>query len=251
MAATIGREQGPGVTVTGGAHAGPILILSASAGAGHMVAAEALRNAFLHLAPGQQVEVVDVLQLTNAFFRRLYAQGYLALVNHAPSAMGWLYEAMDRPNPWFRDWLRVGFQNLNARRTVRNLVRRQPRLIVNTHFLSAEIVAQLRRAGRLQSPQVTITTDFETHRLWVQQPTERYYTATEEGKAYLVLWGVPEQDVLVTGIPVREAFRPPLSRDECRRGIGLATDQPVVLLLCGGFGVGSTRALFHELLRMP
>ncbi len=230
---------------------GPILILSASAGAGHMVAAEALQSAFRERLPHGDVEIIDVLQLSNGFFRRLYAQGYLALVNHAPSAMGWLYEAMDRPDQEYRDWIRTAFQNINTRSTVKYLFRRRPSLIVNTHFLSAEIVAIQRRRYRLSCPQVTVTTDFETHRLWVQPPTERYYTATEEGKAYLVTWGVAPRDVHVTGIPVRAAFNQPISREFARRKHGLRLDQPVALLLCGGFGVGPTGELFRELMRMP
>ena len=51
-------------------------------------------------------------------------------------------------------------------------------------------------------PQVTVTTDFETHRLWVNQPCDHYFTATEEGAAYLSHWGVPAKDISVTGIPI-------------------------------------------------
>lgn len=230
---------------------GRILILSASAGAGHMMAAEALRTTFAAHSPRSEVEVVDVLQMSNPFFRRLYAQGYLALVNHAPSAMGWLYEALDRPNQEYRDRLRTLFQNVNTRSTIAYLTRTQPDLIVNTHFLSAEIVAELRRRGVLKCPQVTVTTDFETHRLWVQSPTEHYYTASEEGKAYVMEWGVPSADVTVTGIPVRPAFNAPLDPAMLRKRYDLAPDQPVVLMLCGGFGVGPTLELLRELLRTP
>ena len=43
-----------------------------------------------------------------------------------------------------------------------------------------------------------MTTDFETHRLWVNQPCDHYFTATEEGARYLAHWGVPAEDVTVT-----------------------------------------------------
>lgn len=229
----------------------PILILSASAGAGHNVAAAALEREFRAQLRGAAVEVIDALKHTNAFFRSLYASGYLGLVNHAPSAMGWLYEATDKPDRYKRTSVRCAFQNLNAGGFVRHVLSRRPRLIVNTHFLPAEIVAQLRRRGRLDCPQVTVTTDFETHRLWAQQPTERYYTATEEGRAYLATWGVDAADILVTGIPVRAEFtRPPPPRADLCRQLGIAADLPVVLVLCGGFGVGPTGQLLGELARM-
>ncbi len=221
------------------------MVLTASAGAGHLVAAEAMRAALQARRPDATVEVHDVLNWTNRFFRALYSQGYLGLVRHAPAAMGWLYDATDRARTK-RDW-RAQFQNLNAGPIQRALIRAAPDLIVNTHFLSAEVVAGLRRRGRLQCPQVTVTTDFETHRLWVQEPTERYYTATEEGKAYLVSWGVTSDNVRISGIPVRPAFANPPSAAAARESCGLKADRPVVLLLCGGFGVGPTEELLQQL----
>ncbi len=228
-----------------------ILILGASAGAGHMIAARAVEHALRTQAPHADIEVLDVLAISNILFRKLYASGYLGLVRHAPAAMGWLYEAMDRPNGRLQDAVRTGIQNLNKLPTVRYLLQRRPRLIVNTHYLPAEIVAQMRRAGQLNCPQVTITTDYDTHRIWVQEPTERYYTATSDGKVYLTTWGAAPDRVLVTGIPVRPGFDTPLDQHAARLRCGLDPARPVVLLLCGGFGVGPTAGLMRELVSMP
>lgn len=229
---------------------GPILILTASAGAGHTVAARALEEQFRMQAPSLRVIVHDFLETTNAFFRALYAKGYLGLVNYAPAAMGLLYDATDQPDRYLRSSLRAWFQNINAHRGMKFLIDHRPRLIVNTHFLPAEIVAHMRKTRRLNCPQITITTDFETHRLWAQSPTERYYTATEEGKAYLLTWGATCEQVRVTGIPVRAAFCSPLSQPDARQRCHLAADRPVLLLLCGGFGVGPIEQLFRELLAL-
>ncbi len=238
----------PRVPSGGLAADGPVLVLTASAGTGHTIAAQAVAEALRAADASLRVEVIDVLQLTNRFFRALYAQGYLSLVNHAPTAMGLIYEATDRPDHRLRDALRSSFQNANARRVTRFLEQRRPRLIVNTHFLPAEIVALQRRTGKLACPQVTITTDFETHRLWVQEPTERYYTATAEGKAYLCTWGVAPERVLVSGIPIRSAFGYTADADALRDKHGVSRDRPLALLLCGGFGVGPTDELLSGLL---
>lgn len=226
----------------------PILILTASAGAGHGVAATAIAEALRARCPHLPVMVHDVLDSASAIFRVLYGGGYLGLVRHVPVAMGWLYDAMDRPGSGVRQGLRSMFQNVNVYRTMRLLITLRPRLIVNTHFLPAEIVAQMRRTRRLKCPQATVTTDFETHRIWVQPPTERYFTATEEGREYLRRWDVPAESVIVSGIPVRAAFEQTLDRAAVRAGLGLAADRPVVLVLCGGFGVGPTADLLDGLL---
>jgi processive 1,2-diacylglycerol beta-glucosyltransferase len=227
-----------------------ILVLTASAGGGHLIAGHALAHALRAGAPGAEVEVIDALALTNALFRQAYAGTYLQLVQHAPAAFGWLYEAMDRPGGGFWDAARGWIQNLNMAPVVRHILGRRPALIVNTHYLPAEIVAHMRRAGQLACPQVTVTTDYETHRMWVQEPTERYYTATEEGKTYLTTWGVEPQRILVTGIPVRPGFEQALGRAVACQRCGLDPGAPVVLVLCGGFGVGPITAMFRELVHM-
>ena len=58
-----------------------ILVLSASVGAGHLRAAQAVELAIKEIAPDASAQNLDVLELTNAAFRRLYAKSYLDLVN--------------------------------------------------------------------------------------------------------------------------------------------------------------------------
>ena len=61
-----------------------ILVLSASVGAGHLRAAQAVELALRQLDPSAVVKNVDVLEYTNAAFRRVYGKAYLDLVNKAP-----------------------------------------------------------------------------------------------------------------------------------------------------------------------
>src|SRR5258708_5335764 len=227
-----------------------ILVLSASVGAGHLRAAQAVELALCELDPVAVVKNVDVLELTNATFRRVYGKAYLDLVNHAPHALGYFYDLMDRKPSDQRksDRLRLAVEKLNLRAFIRFLRSEPWDVVVNTHFLPAEIIASLRTKGELATPQLTATTDFETHRLWVNQPCEHYFTATDEGAAYLEHWGVPAADVSVTGIPIHPLFSRSKPRDECLRRQGLAGDRPIVLQLAGGFGVGPIEQIYRAVM---
>ena len=229
-----------------------ILVLSASVGAGHMRAAQAVELALKQLAPEANVRNVDVLTLTNAAFRRVYGKAYLDLVNLAPHVLGYIYDHMDKPRSADskRDKLRLAFEKVNLK-DFTDLMKQGPYdVVVNTHFLPAEIIASLRRDGKLDVPQITATTDFETHRLWVNQPCDEYTTATDEGAAYLRHWGVPGETIHVTGIPIHPVFSRPKDRRECLERQGLAGDRPVVVQLAGGFGVGPIGKLFGALLEV-
>lgn len=225
----------------------PILILSASAGAGHVVAARAVESAFHALAPRVPVESHDVLAWASPLFRRIYSDGYMAIVRRAPALMGVLYERMDRRAGTPGDRLRRWIQKIGCRGIERETLARRPRLVVHTHFLSAEIVAGLRRRRLLACPQFTITTDFDVFRLWVQPPTERYFAATDAARDQLKSLGVEEPAITVSGVPIRAGFEPPLDRGDVRRRHALAPDRAVVLLLCGGYGGEAAEALLRAL----
>jgi processive 1,2-diacylglycerol beta-glucosyltransferase len=228
-----------------------ILVLSASVGAGHLRAAEAVEAALRQLVPQATVKNVDVLQLTNRLFRRFYSKFYLDLANKAPHVLGYFYDTFDRPSRSGKnrgDRLRLVLEKLNLRPFIRFLHAEPWDLVINTHFLPAEIIASLRKKGKIDLPQVTVTTDFETHRLWVNQPCERYFTATTEGAMYLQSWGVPAADTVPTGIPIHPVFSTPKERAACLARHGLATDRPVVLQMAGGFGVGPIEKLYRGLL---
>lgn len=229
-----------------------ILVLSASVGAGHMRAAQAVELALKQVVPDATVRNLDVLEMTNAAFRRIYGKAYLDLVNKAPHALGYFYDMLDRPSLSGKnrtDRLRLALEKLNLKAFMRFLQDEPWDLVINTHFLPAEIIASLRKKDRLDLKQVTVTTDFETHRLWVNQPCERYFSATEEGGLYLHSWGVPaEVDAIPTGIPIHPVFSEPKDRAGCLQRQGLTGDRPVVLQLAGGFGVGPIGRLYHALL---
>jgi len=233
-----------------GAASKKILVLSASVGAGHMRAAQAVELALRELAPDADIRNVDVLTLTNAAFRRVYGKAYLDLVNHAPHFLGYIYDLLDKPRDpdSKRDKMRLVVEKLNLTKFTALMGEEHWDAVVNTHFLPAEIIASLRRDQKLSVKQITVTTDFETHRLWVNQPCEHYTTATDEGAAYLNHWGVPAEHTHVTGIPIHPVFATPKSRDECVQRQGLAGDRKIILQLAGGFGVGPIEKLYEGLL---
>ena len=226
-----------------------VLVLTASAGAGHVVAADALADALRRLRPDAVVQTHDVLESATEFFRHLYGGGYLLLARHAPNAFGWLYDATDRPPRRWTERLRRGFQWSQLRATMRRIRSFAPDLILNTHFLPAELVAHLRRRRRLDCPQATVATDFEAHRLWYADPVERFYVASALAVEQLVRWGAPRERIRITGIPVRRAFCQPLARTDARDALRLPQEKPIVLVLCGGFGVGPAAQIVAELRR--
>src|SRR5260370_36735429 len=121
-------------------------------------------------------------------------------------------------------------------------------VIFTPPFLPAEIIAKLKRGKKFATPQMTVVTDFETHRLWVNEPCAHYFTATEEAAIHLHSWGVPESAMSITAIPIHPAFSKCRGRNECLKRHGLVGDRPIVLQLSGGFGIGPIEKIYRAIM---
>jgi processive 1,2-diacylglycerol beta-glucosyltransferase len=227
-----------------------VLLLSASAGAGHVRAAQALERAFVEIGEetGERCEVhhFDILNYTNKVFRHLYSKAYIDLVNKMPEVPGWFYDKLDKP--WKNERRRLALDKLNTRPLVKLLRQHQPDLIVCTHFLPAEIVSWLKAKERLSSRQVIIVTDFDVHAMWLVHHYEHYFVAIEEARVYLEALGIPPEKITVSGIPIDPVFAQVKDKQAMRAKHGLAADRTTILLSAGGFGVGSVDALIAALM---
>ena len=226
-----------------------LLVLSASAGAGHLRAAEAVEAACRAAYPVAEVANVDMLTLTPAPFRRVYGKGYLDFVNRAPELLGILYDRTNRPpkNP-SAEAIGRALQRLNTRPFVKYVADFAPDVVCHTHFLPAEILAHERRRGRLRVPQAVVVTDFEVHRFWRCPEVDRYFVPREDNRVHLHALGVPEDRIEVSGIPIHPVFAITPDRRRLQRKHGLSAAKPLLLVLCGGFGVGPVEALVRALL---
>ncbi len=228
--------------------AAKILILSASVGAGHLRAAQALENAFTQ--HGATVRNIDILTLTSDLFKKAYSKTYMELVNRAPHVVGYFYDLTDKPANPGKDGLRALVQKINLK-PVQTIIASQPwDCIVSTHFLPADLIATMRRTKKSTQKHVTVVTDFDAHALWVNQPCDRYYVATEDAAASLQHWGVPIGDISTTGIPIMPAFSSAMTRDAAKKKLEYAPARPVILLLGGGFGLGPIERAYNQLLTM-
>lgn len=224
-----------------------VLLLSATSGAGHMRAAQALEKAFL--ARGDcTVEHIDALRYVSKLFQRVYDKAYISMVRRAPELMGLLYERTDQP--WQHLRPRLALDRLNTGPMIRLLKRVQPDLCVATHFLPAEIIAWLIAKKKLSAHNAIVVTDYDVHAMWLCRTVDRYYVAIEEAAQYLTHIGVPREKIFVKGIPIDPVFAVPLTRAEARKHLGLDRDATVILFSAGGYGLGPIELLVKELLEL-
>ncbi|MCA9790270.1 MAG: UDP-N-acetylglucosamine--LPS N-acetylglucosamine transferase [Candidatus Eremiobacteraeota bacterium] len=223
-----------------------IAIFSASVGAGHTRAAEAL--SIVGQERGLEVVHHDTLDFMPRAFRALYRDAYLDMVGRAPRVFGWLYDLTDRPfNP---DVLRTALEEASARRFYKFLDDYAPDLVLCTHFLPQSLVYQRRERKRSAQCLATVITDFDVHGMWLGAPSDHYFVAVPEARAYLRSFGISGRAISVTGIPTHPIFSVPKGRHDTAARLGLRPDLPTLLLSAGGFGTSNLEGIVEALERV-
>jgi processive 1,2-diacylglycerol beta-glucosyltransferase len=225
-----------------------ILILSASVGSGHNMAAAALEAGFTVGDEVEEVKRIDVLETTNEVYRTFYDDTYFKLVDAAPWLVGWGYDISDPP-------FKLGnsasvWDRINTTAVVRMIKSFRPDIVVCTHFLPARMISLMISRKALDCRLSAVTTDYDFAGLWLSSPFNRYFVARRETAAFMSAIGVPADRVTVSGIPVRPELAEPIDRREVLGRLGLDTDVPALLISAGAAGGSYTSAIIRQTLRM-
>jgi processive 1,2-diacylglycerol beta-glucosyltransferase len=251
-----------------------ILIATVTAGGGHIAAAAALEEAWRALRPDDAVERLDLIKFFSPLHKKVHADGYVKLVERAPELWGMLFGKTDNPRVARRlGKLRRAFPSNSRKKFARHLKQFKPDAVLCTHYLPLETLGLLRQKSvaavydrRTSTPPematlterrykppfvVSIVTDFEAHALWMDACVDLYCVAAEETRARLVARGATAANAVATGIPIAAKFLSKPDPRAVRKNYGLRDDQPVLLVLGGGFGMGPVAEILTELDKVP
>ena len=228
-----------------------ILVLSVSAGAGHVRAAEAIRrHAEMHRRDVSVIHL-DAMDFAPSGFRMVYTDFYLKLVSRHPAVWSYLYQRSNEASHhshWER--LRRATERLCTRALRKKIADIKPDAIVCTHFLPAEMLSRMIAAGRVECPVWVQVTDFDLHRMWVHDNMAGYFAANEEVAYRMRAGGINADKIHVTGIPVMPVFGQACDRAECAGEFGIDPQRMTILLMGGGAGMGRLDDVAERLLQL-
>ena len=228
-----------------------LMLFSVSAGAGHVRAAEALRDWANVAYPDLDVIHIDVMELVPEVFRKLYAQSYLQLVEHQPSVWGYIYKAADKERSDSKtNKLKIAIERLNTQKFKDWIKVMKPDYIICTHFLPAELLSRMIRKKTFDKPVWVVVTDYDIHSFWVHGLMTGYFVATDEVGVRLTQRGVQPKKIKVTGIPVAPEFSRMTQRKWCAGALGIDPAKFTVVVMSGGLGLGGNEELVERIARI-
>jgi UDP-N-acetylglucosamine:LPS N-acetylglucosamine transferase len=214
-----------------------VLVLTASVGEGHDLPARVLADELR--AHGAEVVVADGLDELGSVLAGA-AEGGMR-VTYGSGRMLWLFDLQYLLFARLAPTRAIGQRLLYAlggKRLLRFVHLQKPDVVVSTYPGVTEVLARLRRAGRLDVPVVSAITDLSALRYWAAPGIDLHLLTHLESVAEVRrIAGQRTRIEAVRGLN-DPAFLSPPSRAEARTRLGLPNDAPVVAVSGGGWGVG-------------
>ena len=235
--------------------AGPtknVLLVTASVGAGHNQVARTLQDRLQAAAPNVHIEALDILDFYGRGFRAYYAGGFALGMTRFPRLFGMCFAMSNHPHRPGRavyERPRLATERFLGRRYTQHVLARQYDLIINTHFLAPPQLAVQIDRGRLNVPQVMVVTDVEAHRWWYCDHIQQYYVPNDYTAGQLRTWGIGDDQITISGMPIHPKWTEPLDRDRIYKDWNLPRNLKIVTLAGGtSFTVGPIVKIARKLL---
>lgn len=216
-----------------------VIIVHASVGSGHRSAANAIAQAFRMLAESDDaeipsdldVEVLDILDWGRIKFDGDKTASLFTGFTRPIYDLTWRYTFTGRLL-WGGGtvWSHIMFPAFTE-----HVRKRPPLAVICTHITAANVAVGARMLSGVSFPIISVPTDYETEGLWPHLYTDLFCVASESMAETLRPRKVPEERILITGIPTRDDFRETYDKRQVRDELGLPQDKQVVLALAGAY----------------
>ncbi len=215
-----------------------VLILEcpvSTGGKGHEIAAKSIEEALKIL--DDKVNTMCICPVKKTSRTAKYVSfAYLRMIKHIPKVMGYLHNS--RIAAKLTNSIRNRVDKVGYKRYKGIIDSFKPDAVVCTHAYPSWVVSYIKHREGLELPLVAVITDFYAHNYWPINYVTKYIVATKEAMDDFVSRGISSEKVEVLGIPISVKFSQQKNKEELKKKLGLS-DNPVILVMGGGLGIGS------------
>jgi processive 1,2-diacylglycerol beta-glucosyltransferase len=212
-----------------------VLVFSATFGAGHVRAAEAIIEVIRAKEPKAEITHLDFGAFLSKSINEMVKSTYIELIKYTPRLWGKFYYRTSKIQP---DSVLKRLINILGRREFLNYIKDvRPDVIICTYPTIAGVLGELRLKSILQVPIVTVVTDYAVHSHWIHPGVDLYIVGNRDVFQGLTSSGIDPERIRITGIPVSPKFEQKLNRKEIAENLKLFTNRPTFLVMGGAYGV--------------
>ena len=226
-----------------------VLLLSCSTGEGHNHCAQAVQKALQ--AAGHQADFFDMLHLFGEPGPISIETLLNVISTKAPNLFGLMYKAGEKVSG-MGGTSPVYLVNTNyGRRLCEFIQERKYDAVVCSHLFPMETLTYIRRRHGLDTRCYGILSDYTCIPFLPETGLDGYFLPHEAVREECEKAGMPSGRLTVTGMPVDEAFRSSMTKEEARKELGIPKEAKVYLIMTGGIGCGDAVSLCDTLYELP
>ncbi|AAK80839.1 processive 1,2-diacylglycerol beta-glucosyltransferase [Clostridium acetobutylicum] len=221
------------------------LILSVSAGGGHIHAAFALKKYIAKYLEGSQVKMLDTIKYLNPFLDKVLIGGYLKTLKVSPALFGKLYNFTEKDDNLAS--LSNKINEFMAYKLIPIIEDFNPDVIICTHPFPTEMVSILKSKESLKTPMLCILTDYAPHSFWIRPQVNSYVVSNSDMVDEMVRRGVNRENIYDLGIPVDPDFIRNFDKIETLNELNLSLNKKTILIMGGSLGIGKIEDIYEAL----
>lgn len=200
-----------------------VLLISATAGAGHIRAAEALLSELQTQHPEITAEHINLMDYSHPSLRFAFSTAYNFSIQHSPFLYEITYKLSNNKISGFFLKSLASFLRITTGKYRQKIKDFQPDIIISTYFFSSMLLPPT------DARVYTVITDYQYHQAWFNKQSIGYFVANEEIKNEL-----KEKNnikITVSGIPINPIFLQNKNTDELKKTFGINNQLPIILIL--------------------
>lgn len=222
-----------------------ILILTASYGSGHVIAAHSLEEAFAD----QKVSTATLdLVVMGGKTEAHVAAFYEYLMKHGHSVWKVFH---DKVIPIKKGkFVRGIYSRVLQGKFFKEIDEVSPDIIIST-MDTCSLVASLYKRKHPDVKIYTVVTDYVAHALWVWANMDGYFVGSEKIVNFLIDHGIEKEKIKLTGIPLRSQFTNKVGKKQAQAELGIPEGHTVVLVSAGTYGSVPVEKIVKSVASIP
>ncbi|OGW75187.1 MAG: hypothetical protein A2Z72_03890 [Omnitrophica bacterium RBG_13_46_9] len=226
-----------------------ILLMYISKNSGHHHASLAIESALRELSDDVEVLNVNSFLYTNPILEKIINKTYMSVIKRTPEVWGYLY---DNPKVVRRTQkLRESIHKYNSSK-MRNLLESyKPDAVACTQAFPCGIVSDYKKTSCSDLVLAGVLTDYAPHAYWFFDNVDIYFVPSEETRQRFVSYGISQDRVKLTGIPIDPRFKKIIDRKKVLDSMNFSPAMPIILLMGGSQGLGPIKEIVKVLDNSP
>ena len=224
------------------------LILTCSTGQGHNSCARAIQE--YYQAQGETCTVEDALAFVSPRISKIICWGHVTIYRHFHGLFQIGYRYSEKHSGVFAE--DSGIHRLLTMGTERIrdfLVSRSYDTVICTHTFASIMMTEVQRRYHLPIRTCLVATDYTCNPGTKESEVDLHFIPAEPLSVYYECPRIADDQIVSSGIPIRQMFYHSVSKTEAKLAFGIPTHHQHLLMMCGSMGCGPMKNLTRQLAR--